>query len=159
MFLFVTGIVLLDAQELSNQVLVPLASTWQEGELYTISQTIGEAVVVYLPGGTWELTQGFQQPLGKNSVRPERQGTGVEVYPNPVSDYMYIEMFGDESQEYYVSIFGFGGSIYFRNDYNFTGQFRFIETLDVSEYKRGIYFVRVETTSGKIRKTFKIEKM
>jgi len=74
-FLLVTRMILLDAQEISNQVLVPLASTWQ-GEQYTISQTIGEAVVVYLPGETWELTQGFQQPLKKFGERPLRQGTG-----------------------------------------------------------------------------------
>ena len=57
--LFLTGTVCLRSQELSHRVLVPLASTWH-GELYHISQTIGEPVVKYLPGEEWDLTQGFQ---------------------------------------------------------------------------------------------------
>jgi len=157
-FLLATGMIQLDAQVISNRVLVPVASTWQ-GEQYSISQTVGEPVVLYLPGEEWELTQGFQQPLGKGADVPVRQGNGVLVYPNPVSDYMKIEMFGTESIEYHVSIFGIGGSIYFRKDFNCTGSFNIIETLNVSEYKRGIYFVRIETTPVKIAKTFKIEKM
>lgn len=157
-FLLATGTLLLDAQGLSHQVLVPAASTWQ-GEQYTISQTVGEPVVTYLPGENWELTQGFQQPLNVEKGIFIKQGNGALVYPNPVSDYLKIEMFGTESIEYHITIFSIDGSIYFRKDYSCIGRFDRIETLNVKEFKRGMYFVRVETTPRKIEKTFKIEKM
>jgi len=72
---------------------------------------------------------------------------------------MTIEMFGEGPVEYHVTIFGIEGSVYFMKDYSCTGTFNIIETLNVSEYMSGLYFVRVETTPTRIARTFKIEKM
>jgi len=158
-FLFATGMLLLDAQEITNEVLVPLASTWN-GEQFTISQTVGEPVVLYLPAENWELTQGFQQPLGKGADVPLHLGTGVDVYPNPVSDYLKIDMYGEGPIDYRIVIFGLNGSIYYRKDFSFyIGKFSHIETINMREYQSGLYFIRVETTPVKIARTFKIEKM
>lgn len=157
-FIIVTGTVCLKAQELSHQVLVPVASTWQGGN-YSLSQTVGEPVVAFVSGGNRDLTQGFQQPsMMLNPIVPP-QGNGVDVYPNPVSDLLKIEMFGDVSVDYSITVFGIDGSVYFRQDYPCSGRFWRIETLDVSGFKRGIYFVRVETFPRKIGRMFKIEKM
>ena len=155
---FLMGIAGLKGQVISNEVLVPLASTWQN-ESYFVSQTVGEPVVIYLHTEENDLTQGFQQPGLVTDVIIEKPGNGVLVYPNPVQELLSIEMFGDLSVVYHITIFGLDGSIFFRKDYNCSGQFLRIETIDVTEFKRGLYFVRVETTPRKIERLFKIEKM
>ncbi|MEZ5011383.1 MAG: T9SS type A sorting domain-containing protein [Bacteroidales bacterium] len=156
--LLMVGISGLSGQVVSHKVLVPLASTWQN-ENYFVSQTVGEPVVMYLHTESNDLTQGFQQPclILHSIVTP--QGNGVLVYPNPVQERLSIEMYGDFSVEYHITIFGLDGSVFFRKDYPCNGQFWRIETIDVTEFKRGLYFVRVETTPRKIERLFKIEKM
>ena len=145
-------------QEISHKVLVPLASFKTIGG-YCVSQTIGEPVVKYLPGETYDLTQGFQQP-SVTVDRPEPpQGTGVKVYPNPVKNTLKLELFGAKSAEYHLTIFGLNGSIYLRNTYNCVGKYWHIIPLDLSKYRRGTYFVRVEDNTGAVRRLFKIEKM
>ena len=156
--LFLTGIVCLRSQELSHKVLVPLASTWH-GEFYHISQTIGEPVVKYLPGEEWNLTQGFQQPsiIFEQTIKP--QGNGIRVYPNPVSDDLKIEMFGDLPVEYQVTVFTIDGTIYLRKSYQCDSYYWRDEVIDFRGLKRGVYFVKVESTPERISRTFKIEKM
>lgn len=150
------GISGLRGQVISNRVLVPLASTWQN-ENYSVSQSIGEPAVLYFHRESRDLTQGFQQPGTDFQSVINHQGNGVLVYPNPVQERLTIEMFGDFSAEYHITIFGLDGSVFFRKDYK-CELFR-IETIDVAEFKRGLYFVRVETTPRKIERLFKIEKM
>jgi hypothetical protein len=148
----------LGAQEvISHKVLVPGASTW-EGEGYSISYTVGEPVVTYLGQEEWEITQGFQQPSITFVPTRPKDGNGVDVYPNPARDFLKIVMFGDSVEEYTVTIFSIDGSIYFREDYSRNGSMM-VETLDISSFKRGLYFVRVQTMSKKIERLFKIEKM
>jgi hypothetical protein len=70
-----------------------------------------------------------------------------------------LELYGDRNIEYHVTIFGFNGAIYFKKDYPCTGIFRYKIPIDVSNYKRGTYFVKVLTDDGTISRLFKIEKM
>lgn len=156
--LFLTGIVCLRSQELSHQVLVPLASTWH-GELYHISQSVGEPMVQYLPGEQWELTQGFQQPSMVYELTIKPQGNGIKVYPNPVSDHLKLEMFGDEQVEYHITIFTIDGTIYLRKSYQCDSHYWRNEVIDFRNFKRGLYFVRVESSPERISRIFKIEKM
>ncbi|MCD4768987.1 MAG: hypothetical protein K8R35_02325 [Bacteroidales bacterium] len=109
------------AQELSHQVLVPLALVRNQGEV-TISQTVGEAMVDFVHCTSYDLTQGFQQPRVKLIDPLPPMGNGVKVFPNPVNRYLVIEMFGETSIEYDVTIFGIEGSIYYRNSYPCEGK-------------------------------------
>lgn len=156
--LILMGFLRLEAQVISHKVLVPAASTFQ-GEVYTVSQTIGEPVVAFLNTESWDLTQGFQQPSTTLVALIPPNGNGIKVFPNPVQDYLTIEMFGDGVIDYRITVFGIEGTVYFRKDYKCSGSFWRIESLNVSDFKSGIYFVRVQTNPRKIERMFKIEKM
>jgi len=149
----------LNAQEISNRVVV-VAANVANGGGYTISQTIGEPVVEFISSDDWDLTQGFQQPGIKNGG-PIRinDGNGVKVYPNPVINNLMVDLFGDESRDYKLTIFGIEGSLYFQNTYYCNGEHDRCEVLDLSDYKRGLYFIMIETTDKKISRLFKITKM
>ncbi len=146
-------------QEITHEVLVPAASVAIGGG-YSISQTIGEPIVDFISSGGFDLTQGFQQPGILFEPRPKPQGTGVKVYPNPVYDhYLKLELFGETGADYVVTLFGMDGSIYLRNIYKFEGKYWALESLDLTQFKRGIYFVRVTSSDKKISRLFKIEIM
>lgn len=149
---------IISAQELSHQVLVPLALVSNQGEI-NISQTVGEAMVDFIHCTNYDLTQGFQQPRVKIIDPLPPMGNGVKVFPNPVKRDLVIEMFGETSIEYDVTIFGIGGSIYYRNSYPCEGNFWHRIIIDVSSYQRGLFFVRVESKDSRIARMFKIEKM
>lgn len=157
-FILVIFCGIINAQELSRQVLVPLASVKNQGEV-NISQTVGEAMVDYIHCTNYDLTQGFQQPKVKIGDPLQPMGNGVKVFPNPVRRDLVIEMFGETSIEYDVTIFGIEGSIYYRNCYPCEGNFWNRITIDVSSYQRGLYFVKVESKDSRISRMFKIEKM
>lgn len=148
------------AQQISHEVLVPASSVVSSGD-YFISQTIGESVTTLISNESYIFTQGFQQPTAHKLFEIEHTGSGVKVYPNPVMRSLNLELYGDRSIEYHVTIFGFNGAIYFKKDYPCTAPFPFQHKIpiDVSNYQRGTYFVKVVTEDGMISRLFKIEKM
>ncbi len=157
-YIFLISCGIINAQELSHQVLVPLALVRDQGEI-NISQTGGEAMVEFIHCTRYDLTQGFQQPRVKIVDPIPPMGNGVKVFPNPVRQDLTIEMFGETSAEYDVTIFGIEGSVFYRNSYACEGNFWHTITIDVSKYQRGLYFVRVESKDSHISRLFKIEKM
>ncbi len=148
------------AQEISHEVLVSASSVASSGD-YFISQTIGEPVVSLIRNESYIFTQGFQQPSTCKLIESDHTGSGLKVYPNPVQDCLTLELYGDRNIEYHVTIFGFNGAIYFKKDYPCSGPFPFTHRIpiDVSNYQRGTYFVKVLTEDGMISRLFKIEKM
>jgi hypothetical protein len=146
------------SQEISHQVLVPMASV-MELSTYSLSQTVGEAMVSTLSYGNYDLTQGFQQPsINMTSPLPP-QGNGVEVYPNPVTDILKLELFGSEARDFNVTIFGLNGSVFYQDEINCTSNYWMIESINLSEFKNGMYFVMVRSRDERIVRLFKIEKM
>jgi len=146
------------AQHVSHAVLVPLANTYSTGK-YCISQSVGEPVVEYIHSDYFDLTQGFQQPSIKGvGFIEEDKGKGVEVYPNPVISNLTVEFIGSQTNEYHLIIFGLNGSIYRENTYTCIGTGR-KEYLDLSDFSRGTYFVRIVAADESIIRTFKIEKL
>ncbi len=160
-FIFVLFITLMAecfSQGISHQVLVPLASIADAGNL-NVSQTAGEAMVEGLYGTDYDLTQGFHQP-GIDLSRPlPPEGNGVEVYPNPVVDILKVELFGVEEADFELVLFGLNGAVYYKRNISCSRDYWRIETIDLGKYKRGMYFVRIKTRDNRISRLFKIEKM
>lgn len=80
------------AQDLDQNV-IGTAGTYSESGTASLSWTIGEAVVETVSDGTTTLTQGFQQ--GNLSVslliNETELNNKIKVYPNPVTDNLFIE--------------------------------------------------------------------
>jgi hypothetical protein len=145
------------AQELSHQVMVPLAGVVCGSKL-SYSQTVGETAVEMVGCFDFVFTQGFQQPGIKFSKETPPPGTGVNVYPNPVQDYLTFELFGDVARTLRIEILNITGTIVYSDKKTFSCQYWYREQLNVEDLIKGIYLVRIMSEDGFISRTFKIEK-
>jgi len=144
-----------EAQQLSHQVLVPAAGIVLTTGV-SMSHTIGEPSVVLLSSGFNDLTQGFQQPLVKLIPVVLPQGTGVEAYPNPVKEYLYIRLYGDVPRKFSIHLYSSSGHRLYYTDIAFTDSYYYIHEIPVAQYSPGFYVVRVRCAEGLIDRTFKI---
>jgi len=146
------------SQQLSHQVLVPLAGVANGGGI-SYSQTVGETAVVVVGCYDYVLTQGFQQPSVKikSEVRPD--GTGVKVYPNPVTDFVTIEMYGERAKTIRIDIINITGRIVYSDTKIFDADFWYKDRHNVEDLLRGLYLVRVSANDGMLDRVFKIEKL
>ena len=146
------------SQELSHQVLVPLAGVTARGAI-NYSQTVGETAVEIVGCSDYVFTQGFQQPGIKLSHETPPPGDGVKVYPNPVTNYLTIELFGSTARCFRIDLINIMGTIVFTGRREFTDQFWFKEPINIENLIRGFYLVRIISDDGLISRTFKIEKI
>jgi hypothetical protein len=145
------------SQQLSIQVLVPAAGLASPGTI-NYSQAIGETAVEIMSGSGFFLTQGFHQPgITFSSIKP--QGTGVDVYPNPATDFIYVKMFGEVPRKFRIDIINITGNIVSSMTREFITQYYYIQQIDVSRLSLGFYLVRVASDDSAINRIFKIEKM
>jgi hypothetical protein len=146
------------AQELSHQVLVPAAGLATAGTIF-YSQTIGETAVETIGSAGFELTQGFQQPGITISSVIQPEGTGVDVYPNPATDFINVKFFGDSARKFRIEIINITGMIVNSLTVTFITNYFYIQQIEVTRLTNGFYFVRVTSDDNKINRIFKIEKM
>lgn len=146
------------AQEITHQVLVPVAGISSNGSL-NYSQTIGETAVEIINSPDYVFTQGFQQPGIKLSRTTPPPGNGVKVYPNPVTDYVSVELFGNGPREFRIEFLNISGTALKMESLSFRDQYWHIQPFMVERFSKGIFFVRVLSTDGLINRTFKVEKM
>jgi hypothetical protein len=152
------GSITVYAQQLSHQVLVPLAGISSPGG-FNYSQTAGETAVEIVGCIQYIFTQGFQQPGIKVAPETPPLGTGVEVYPNPVSDQLTIELYGEIARNFKIEIISVTGSIAYTDSKVFYDQYWYKEPVDVHNLIKGFYIVRIYSEDGSIRRSFKIEKL
>lgn len=145
------------SQQLSHQVLVPAAGLATAGSV-TYSQTIGETAVEIIGSSGFVFTQGFQQPGIKTTDTPHA-GTGVEVYPNPATDFINIKLFGDVARKFRIELINITGTIVSSLKMDFITKYYHIQQIEVTNLKIGFYFVRVTSDDAVINRIFKIEKM
>lgn len=145
------------AQQLSHQVMVPLAGVMTDSKL-SYSQTVGETAVEMVGCSNFVFTQGFQQPGIKFSNETQPSGTGVKVYPNPVHDNLTLEFFGESSRTLQIEMLNITGTIVFSDKIIFTDSYWYREPHNVESLLPGIYFVRIISEDGFLNRTFKIEK-
>jgi Secretion system C-terminal sorting domain len=146
------------SQELSHQVLVPAAGLVSTNTL-SYSQTIGETAIEIIGSSGFVFTQGFQQPGIKIAPETAPDGNGVDVYPNPATDYIKVKFFGDVARNFKVDVINIAGTIVSSMTTSFITRYYDIQQIDFAKLKYGFYFVRVVSDDGKISRTFKIEKM
>jgi hypothetical protein len=146
------------AQQVTNQVMLPCVGLSTAGVL-TYSQSVGETAVELFSTSGYVLTQGFQQPLFKLTDPTVPSGTGVEVYPNPASDYIYVKLFGEKARKMSIEVIAFNGTITSKVNLDFTSKYYIIQDIEFSKLKVGFYLVRVSSDDGVINRIFKVEKM
>jgi hypothetical protein len=145
-------------QQLSHQVLLPAAGVIYTAG-FTYSQTIGETAVELFSSSGYFLTQGFQQPrfLMLPGVPPS--GTGVKAYPNPVTDFVNVELFGETGRSIRITMSNISGNAVYSKDLSFNNGYWYIQEIPVSDLSSGLYFIVVVSKDGVLRRAFKIEKI
>lgn len=146
------------SQELSHQVLVPVAGISSLSNIeYT--HTIGEAVVDIIGIYDIVLTQGFQQPRILLNDTADNRGNGVKVFPNPVDEDLYIDLFGEGPRTFSIEIINLQGIIRISDKVSYSGIFFDRLKYDAGGLSRGLYIVRVVSGDGLISRIFKIQKL
>jgi len=158
LFLLVVSWTNILSQQVSHQVLVPAAGLVTTGSV-TYSQTVGETAIEIIGGAGYVFTQGFQQPGIKIEPGTEEKGNGVNVYPNPATDYVSIKLFGDVARKFKIEIINITGMVVSSGTIDFIEKYSYIQQMAVGDLKKGFYFVRILSEDGVINRTFKIEKM
>ncbi len=146
------------SQQLSHQVLVPLAGVASDDQI-SYSQTVGETAVEVVGCTEYLFTQGFQQPRMKRVEIKQPEGSGIKVYPNPVSDYVVVELYGEKEKAFSIEIINIMGKVIRTDRRVFYDQFWYREPQNVGDLIRGFYLIRVTSDDGMINRTFKIEKI
>ena len=146
------------SQHLSHQVLVPAAGIAVTGSV-NYTQTIGETAIEIISSSGFVFTQGFQQPGIQVSPEIVKGGNGVEVYPNPATEYININLFGDVARTFRIDIINITGTIVSSGKISFITDYNYIQQVAVDKLMKGLYFVRIMSEDGKISRVFKIEKI
>jgi hypothetical protein len=148
----------LHGQQLSHQVLVPAAGLATSGAI-NYSQTIGETAVEIMDGSGFSLTQGFHQPGMTIVSETPPPGNGVDVYPNPATDYIKIKFFGETARKFRIEIINLTGTTVYSTTMDFSTSYFYLLQIDVTRLTYGFYFVKVISNDSVINRIFKIEKM
>lgn len=146
------------SQQLSHQVLVPAAGLATAGVI-NYSHSIGETAIEIISGSGFIFTQGFQQPGFKVTAETPHEGTGVDVYPNPATDFINIKLFGDVARKFTIDLINITGTYIRSIKMDFITDYYYIQQIEIKDLKAGLYFVRVISDDRKIKRIFKIEKM
>ena len=121
---------------------------------FSLSYTIGEAITSTLTGGSYFLTQGFQQPnYNVTLVEDYAAGANLIVYPNPVDDFINIDLGSFNSEKYRYELYDITGKL--MQNGNITDK---ITKLDMTPYASDIYFIRL-SLDNKLIKNFKVQKI
>jgi len=123
---------------------------------YSISSTIGQIPFKTLCETTNALTQGFEQPATKVIVNP---GEFIQVFPNPVVDYLNVVFSFTAEKDFVISIFSLSGSE-LQSTLARHIQSGVLYTIDFSSIPSGMYLLHIYEKSAENRlfKVIKIEK-
>lgn len=155
-----TGMNVLLAQSLSPTV-ISTAGHFSSAGGYSLSGTIGELAITTLdPGGSYILTQGFQQPFDIG-VTPGFEDLGldwsVNAYPNPVSDFLNIRFNIENPADFTIELLDITGKkIWIRNLPGLTP--KEVISVNLSGYTEGVYLLRITTPDQRLQKVYKIQK-
>jgi hypothetical protein len=144
------------SQHLSQQVMVTAAGISVSGSV-NYSQTVGETAIEIISSSGFVFTQGFQQPGIKISTETAPPGNGVDVYPNPATDYINVKFFGVGARNFKVEIYNLAGTLVSSGSVNFTESYHYIQRIAVNSFIKGFYFVRISSSDKLISRSFKIE--
>jgi hypothetical protein len=146
------------SQHLSHQVLAPAAGL-MTGPNVNFSQTVGETAVEIIGISDKVLTQGFQQPGIRLNTADAPPGNGIKVYPNPVTEIVKVELFGDAGRSYTILIMSITASVLHTEKVAFGDRFWNIREISMSRFAKGMYFIRIMSDDKIFDRTFKIEKI
>lgn len=123
----------------------------EENADYALSFSLGEFAINTLVGLNYNFTQGFEQPLARDSITSTQQihteNLAIAVFPNPASDYLYINLEGTLHIPLWANLWNAAGQLQAKSlSLSAMGQY----SIDVSALTPGNYFLSFENADGRI---------
>jgi hypothetical protein len=126
---------------------VMLSGDMEGDTLLFDSTTVYGSGLEYLFAASWSCS------VGKNEVDETKKNENLlHLFPNPSSNYIFIEFPGEEKSGALISIFDEEGNYVWKTNYAsspLNGEIK----IDISGFSNGIYLCRVETVEGISAKT------
>ncbi len=137
------------------QEVIATSGNYGETANGSLSWTIGEPIVETVSDGTNTLTQGFQQSKLTVTAIDEKEIAGFEinVFPNPASDYLSVEVITDKQKDLEIILFDLNGKIILQK--LMTGN---KQTVNMQNYSPATYILKVTEGNKEIR-TYQIVKL
>lgn len=152
-FLFTT--ICIKAQTVSKQV---IGSSGLEfaNNIYTTNFTVGEVIVGKVENGS-VINQGFWANLVNDETLSLSASLlkEVNVYPNPVADFIQIKFNTNHTKKYLAQLFDSLGKQVFSTAFWSYDQ---VKLLNVSNVQTGVYFLKITEIKSNYNKTLKILK-
>ena len=146
-------------QSISSYVVASAGESVETSDV-SISWTLGEIAIETLEdnGNTLILTQGFQQayfditsiedPILSNNFK-------LKVYPNPASEFVWVELESDEINEVLIEMFDLNGKLVYNSKLNIHEVRTQIKLTDQNSSQ---YILRISDSSGTVLHTYKLIK-
>ncbi len=159
--LFLSGTLIMSAQVQILNSVVASAGNYATSGAISLSWTLGEVAVTTISAGNLMLNQGFQQPwelIIGTSVPELEINWSVKAFPNPVQDQLNVEFKLDkQADRFSMEIMDITGKRLFVRKAEVIQNEQVVQ-LDFSQYKEGIYILRVVSEDEKIHRVYKIRK-
>jgi len=125
-----------------------------ENSEFSVSYGVGELAIETLSSDNFILTQGFQQSrLTITAIDDESESVeSIAIYPNPTSDYVYVDLKDTDTRQYSYQIVDMVGKVI--DQQNIAAQNMRVSFV---EQKAGVYFMQILSEDKPI-KTYKIVK-
>jgi len=155
-----TGVPLF-AQQGDTEILASGGESYETMSDLILSWTIGETVVDALGNGQYILAQGFHQPtirVTKLTQQDPLKGSNISIFPNPVMDFVKINLSNEFSQETLQNVKAelrnIEGRLIHEGTFS-TGEY----SIDMQMIANGAYILRITSASGELLASSKIEKL
>lgn len=147
-FLLFSGIAIINAQT----IIAPSGTTYSNGNTI-IDFTLGEMIISTYSTNNTGITQGFHQTSVKiSAVVDINPDFSILVYPNPTSEFIYIES-SKPTKDYHLEIYDTDGRLIIRKEMN-----ELSTSANISQYATAIYFLRILNAHENRVKVYKIIK-
>ncbi|HNZ43325.1 MAG TPA: T9SS type A sorting domain-containing protein [Bacteroidales bacterium] len=149
------------AQSTERYVLSGAGGTYLDNiNNFQMDYTIGEPVIITASSASIVLTQGFQQPFFLMTSLPEtaEELPAWSLYPNPVTEHLFIVNDKPEQGTYIIQLFDMMGQMLVENMQIAESGTPLTLMMDFDGYATGNYFVRL-LFQNKALETFNVIKI
>ncbi len=148
--MFISGISY--SQSTTPEVISSAGDHFENSNL-SISWTIGEPIIETQSAGTATITQGFHQGLYTIiSVEEQIEQPIVNIYPNPTTDFVNVEIKGQDAENFQIQLYDELGKVLVNKKYTD------IQQINLSQYAKATYFLKVVDTKNETYNSYKILK-
>lgn len=131
-------------QQIQNEVIAANGGYFSNSD-FSISFTTGDLAISTLESSNYYLLQGFQHPIDiLTKVMQHKRIDGMHIYPNPVTDFLTINI-GEENLQLYLKVIDLEGRTHIiRKLVNIDN------SIDMRTFAPGCYLVRLENNTGQV---------